>query len=306
MSEIARVEGLLGQVVAGLGLAWLGWMALHAITERKAGVKPLETFYRAEEDAQPVPIGSRAYKIRLALGARAAGREQAVLYAAYAAAGVALLALGVALALPLWIALLLAVAGAWMGVNGFVESRWNASRRKVEADLPMFLRNLGGMMLVTPNVLQALQDTVASLDARSPLRAWMTRLIEELRLHGQQGFERMQDEAQRISPQLLLVVVEVGRLWETGGAQFAQAFYQAASNQTKILSIRNNTEAELAGAKSTLRVILLTLGGAVYMSIRIDPAPFNTAIGRIGLLAVAGLAAVGWLLLQRMMDDVLS
>ena len=41
---------------------------------------------------------------------------------------------------------------------------------------------------------------------------------------GKKGLDEMQAEASDISSSLLLVVVEIGRLWETGGQGYAQSF----------------------------------------------------------------------------------
>ena len=301
-----EITAYLAPLLIGAGLALLGLRASRALLYRAGAHRTLDNFTKVAEDARPVLIGSKAYKVRLAFGERAVGRETTVLYLSYAVAFFGMLILGVAVALPLWIAVLAAAGGAWLGVTSWVEGRWNAVKRQVEADLPLFLRNMGGMLLVTPNVLQALQDAIASLDEKSPLRAWMQRFADELQLRGEAGFAEMREEARRISPHLMLAVVEIGRLWETGGAEFARAFYQAANNQTKILSVRNRAQAELSGAKSTLRIILLVLGGALYAAIRMNPAPFSTPLGRISLFITLGLAVVGWILLQRMIDDVMK
>ncbi len=298
---------MLGALLAAGALAAMGYFAAQEIVRRASSVQALETFYSAAQDeVAPVPVGSQEHKIRLALGGWAAGRETTVYHAIGSGTGVVLAGVLAAFGLPGWVSLGLGFALAYAGLNSWIGGRWRKTVRSIEAEMPTFLRTLGSMIQVTPNVLDALDETTAALDEKGALRAWMQRFISELRLHGRKGFETMRAEAQAISPTLLLAVVEIGRLWETGGAQFAAAFRQAAENQARILRARNRAQSEIDGARSTLRVILLVLGGAVAFTVKVQPQQFNTAVGRFGLLGLAVLAAAGWMLLQSMMDEVLQ
>ncbi|HEY57629.1 MAG TPA: hypothetical protein G4O04_03670 [Anaerolineae bacterium] len=297
---------MIGVLLSALALALAGYWAGREALERLSAVRSLETYYAVAQEATPVPVGSRAHKIRLALGERVAGRETEAVALLTLGAGLVLTLVGLWLRLPLWIAMGAGGLLGYLGVQGWIEGRWHKVMRGIETEMPTFLRTLGSTVSVTPNVLDALDDTLAALDERGPLRAWMERFVQELRLHGRRGFETLHEEAGHISPVLLLAVVEVGRLWETGGAQFADAFRLAAENQARILRARSHAQAEIDGARSTLRVILFTLGGAVYFSIRANPVPFGTPLGRLSLLALGVLVAVGWVLLQSMMNEVLQ
>lgn len=295
----------IGALLAALGLAMGGYWASRYILERLA-IRPLENYYAVATEIDPVPVGSQAHKIRLALGERVAGRETTAVIMLTVGVATIVLFLAMWMRLPIWVALGAGVVVGYWGVRGWIEGRWHKVVRSIEAEMPTFLRTLGSMVVVTPNVLDALEETIAALDENGPLRAWMKRFVQDLRLHGIKGFETMREEAGRISPALLLAVVEVGRLWETGGAQYAEAFRQAAENQARILRVRRQAQAEIDGARSTLRVILLTLGGAVYFSVRANPAPFDAPLGRLSLLALGALTAIGWALLQSMLHEVLQ
>ena len=297
----------MGVLLMATGLALLGFYGVRAVVERMSVHTALENYYAASTAAQAAPaeVGSRAYKVRLALGEWAAGREQQAVAALAGAAGLLLAVLMLLFGLPWPVAVLAGFGLGYTGVNSWIEGRWHKVVRSMEAEMPTFLRTLGSMVVVTPNVLDALDETTAALDEKGALRLWMTRFVEALRLHGRKGFETMQAEAGRISPTLLLAVVEIGRLWETGGAQFAHAFRQAAENQARMLRARNHAQAEIDGARSTLRVILLTLGGAVAFTVHTQPQQFDTLLGHAALLSLAVLAGVGWMLLQSMMDEVL-
>lgn len=299
--------GTLASLFAAVGLALAGYAAARLFLDRMAAVGSLENYYSlGTPEVTSAPVGSNEHKIRLAFGRRAVGRERAVFWGAVSAVGVTAFILFLLFHIPLWIALGSGGLVGFLGVNGWVEGRWRRVVREIESEMPTFLRTMGSMVLVTPNVTDALDETLASLNESGPLRLWLERFVQELRMHGRKGFEEMREEAKRISPSLLLAIVEMERLWETGGVQFAEAFRQAAENQARILRARNHAQAEVDGARSTLRVILLTLGGAVYFTVRVNPAPFNTPLGRVSLLALGVLIVMGWYLLQSMMDEVMK
>ncbi|MCU0486281.1 MAG: hypothetical protein MUC85_09255 [Anaerolineales bacterium] len=80
----------------------------------------------------------------------------------------------------------------------------------LEKEIPSFLMNLS-------SVIQALEDASLSLNPQGQLKPWIERLVHAIQSRGKQGLDEMQAEAGDISSSLLLVVVEIGRLWETGG-----------------------------------------------------------------------------------------
>ena len=297
---------VLGALLTAAGLGIGGWAIAQLMLQYKRGQSALETYYSIATEHLPVPVGSWEHRVRVAFGEKAAGREQAVYWGASVAVGLAL-AIGLILAqIPLLYAVPLGLLGGWLTINTWLNTKWLQIVRAIEHELPTFLRTLGSVLAVTPNVTEALEEATASLEVHGPLWKWMQRFAHELRINRHAAFETMKQEAGRLSPHLLFTVVEIQRLWETGGQQFAHAFRQAAEDQARLMRARNEAQAEIDGARSTLRVILLSLGGAVYFSIRMNPQPYTTLWGKMGLAGVAALAAVGWWLLQSMMREVLE
>jgi hypothetical protein len=101
----------------------------------------------------------------------------------------------------------------------------------------------------------------------------------------------MQAEAGDISPSLLLVVVEIGRLWETGGVGYSQSFQMVSENLAGILEGRSKASAKADGAWSTIRVIVLALGGAIFLAFS---SPGSSSMFRTPTVQIAILVAVAW------------
>jgi len=148
----------------------------------------------------------------------------------------------------------------------------------------------------------------ASLDPAGPLQAWMKRLLAAIQTGGRRGLEEMQDEAAAISPSLMLAVMELERLWETGGSGYVEAFRLASDNLASMLEARGMAAAKADGAWGTVRVILLALGGALAaaMSSGSGSGLFGTPTVQIGLLAALAWAALGWNVIGDMIREVMQ
>ena len=134
------------------------------------------------------------------------------------------------------------------------------------------------------------------LDPEKPLRTWVKRLAASLQAGGKHGLEEMQVEAQSISTSLLLAVVEIGRVWETGGQGYTDALRIGSENMASLMETRSQAHAVAEGAWSTARTILLALGftlGSVLLNPISKPA-FATPIMQFGLLAAIAWAGLGY------------
>jgi hypothetical protein len=177
-----------------------------------------------------------------------------------------------------------------------VNSRWNKARLALEKEIPSFLMNLSSVIQLTPNVPRALEDACLSLQPDGQLRSWMERLVHALQSRGKKGLDEMQDEARQISPSLLLVVVEIGRLWETGGQGYAQSFQMVSENLSGLLEGRSKAFSKAEGAWGTIRVIVIALGGAITLAFS-NPgsgAMFRAPLAQLALGVALGWAAFGW------------
>ena len=161
----------------------------------------------------------------------------------------------------------------------------------MEKEIPSYVMNLASVIQLNPNVIQALEDASLSLNPKGYLKPWIERLASSLHSHGRKGLEEMQAEAGDISPSLLLVVVEIGRLWETGGTGFTQSFQMVSENLAGILEGRSKAYSKADGAWGTIRVIVLALGGAIFMAFS---SPASSELFRTPTAQIAIVIAVAW------------
>jgi hypothetical protein len=116
----------------------------------------------------------------------------------------------------------------------------------------------------------------------------------------------MQVEAHSISPSLLLAVVEIGRLWETGGQGYTDALRLASENMADLIETRSQAHEVAAGAWGTARTILLALGftlGSVLVNPISKPA-FQMPALQFGLLAAVAWAGLGYWHIRDMIATV--
>lgn len=257
---------------------------------------------------EEVEVGSQVHKVRLAFarfGVDVAGREVIALWAARAS-----MALGVAF-LVWWVGfpVLAAPVGAvigWLLTGSIVEGAWSTMRRGIEEEIPTLLSRLAGTVQADPNVLQAIEEVSETLSQRGPLHSWLRRLVARVQAGGRPAYQAMLAEAESISPSLGLALFEVGRLWETGGPGYVEAFSRAAENLGEILDSRARAEAKAAGMKSAIRIVLGTLVLVVVIMIR-NPAmsgSIRTPLVQLAYLGIAVWVAIGWSMVNGMIEEV--
>ena len=251
------------------------------------------TFSSSSPQEPDTPIGSPAFKIRLAFktfGLNVSGREQFSLFLTIAAIGLGLAIGAAVLGLPplFWLG---GPAIAYFVVRSLVNRKWNNLRTVIEKEIPSYLMNLASVIQLNPNVLRALEDASLSLNPKGDLKPWIERLVSSIQSFGRKGLDEMQAEARDISPSLLLVVVEIGRLWETGGTGFTQSFQMVSENLAGILEGRSKAVSKADGAWGTIRVILLALGGAVFLAFS---SPGSSTFFRTPTAQIAILVAIAW------------
>ncbi len=307
--EIARFSPYL---MAG-SLAALVYFAFSALRRRgNSAARVLADYYQPlnTEEKQSIRTGSFEHRMRLAAlryHMNVAGKEKLFFYGVAALISLVLLTFLTLAGVPVGM-YLLAPLGGYFTARGQVNSAWSKMRLVLEKELPTFLLRMSATIQATPNVPEAVADVADSLDPSGPLRAWMLRLLAALQAQGRKGLEEMQAEAAAISPSLLMAVMELGRLWETGGSGYVEAFRLAADNLSTILGERATAAAKADGAWGTVRVILLALGGTLVMILSSSASSrlFNTPLMQIGLLLAAGWAALGWSVIGDMIREVME
>jgi Flp pilus assembly protein TadB len=298
MSVAAIAKILMALSLASVAFYTIEWLSKW-IGRRKFS-KSLADYYQplAPQEDRSVRVGSFEHKIRLAAlryRLNVAGRERLYYYGAIALSTMTVLIGLVILGTPPMLYLLAPLVG-WAAVNGKINQEWQTMRLALEKELPTFLLRLSAAIQAVPNIPEAISDVAASLDPSGPLQAWMKRLLVAIQSSGRKGMDEMREEAASISPSLFMTILEIERLWQTGGSGYVEAFRLASDNMASILEARSMAAARADGAKSTVRVILIALGGALIfaMSSAAGGALFNTPLVQIGLLLAIAWAIIGW------------
>lgn len=267
-----------GYLVAGRLIASLG---------KGTTASRLESF--ADSSASPaaksVPVGSHAYKVRLAFSRfrDVSGREDFYLWIARLALGGGLTVVMIFFGLPIITSLIGMVAG-YVLVDGLVTRTWNRMRTDIEAEIPALLSGMKSAIATAPNVPQALADTARTLKAGGPLRSWAEKTASKMHAEGQPCIAGLRDEAASISSALAVCVELIGRMWTTGGQGYAQAFENAAANLRDVLSARVLARARGAGAQSTTNILMGMAFGAIVF---LNHSPSLAAVVRTPLVQVA-------------------
>lgn len=191
----------------------------------------------------------------------------------------------------------------------WLQGRWRRFCNEIEAALPTFASRLSGALLVSSAPLAALEESITGLEPNAPLQQWMTAFLQGLRGPGRAGFvAQAQRSAGRISPSLALMVFEMGRLLETGGAGFTQAFTATAEHLTSILKARAVARSKAESARSAV----LTMIGIMSFILLLMLASPQTRRGyddpKVQIIAAVSLTvmAFGYLLLNNMIDEALE
>ncbi len=301
------------QILMALSLAAFAYYAVEGLFSRRGrAAKTLADYYQplSPQEEKPVRTGSFEHKVRLAgmqYRLNVVGKESLYYYGAMVVVGLVALVVLMFLGVPLPLYLLAPVLG-WVVVSGQVNGAWSKMRLALEKELPTFLLRMSATIQATPNVPEAVADVTASLDPAGPLQAWMKRLLAAMQTGGRKGLEEMREEAAAISPSLMLAVMELERLWETGGSGYVEAFRLASDNLASILEGRAMAAAKADGAWGTVRVILLALGGSlvVAMSSSAGGGLFSTPAVQMGLLIALAWAVLGWNVIGDMIREVME
>ena len=182
----------------------------------------------------------------------------------------------------------------WVLVSAWLDGRWRNFQVKLEEELPTFVAQLAGVLQLTDSASVALSEVVHSMPQKSPLRLWMERFATGLQLHGPVFAERVRENAALVSPSLALTVFFIGRMSETGGGQFADAFTTVADELSAILEARAVAASKAASAKQNVHMmigILAVISILLFRSPEIRAGfqiPAVQIIAAIALLVMVG------------------
>jgi hypothetical protein len=106
----------------------------------------------------------------------------------------------------------------------------------------------------------------------------------------------------------LLAVVEIGRVWQTGGQGYLHALKMAAENMATLLETRAQAQAVAAGAWGTARTILIALSitlGATLLNPVSRPA-MQTPLIQGALLFALLWAGLGFGQIKDLVDSLVE
>ncbi len=211
------------------------------------------------------------------------------------------------LQLPAGIALSGGVIVGTFGVHGMLTSAWDRMCREIDKDIPTLMLRLSGMIQAAPNVLDSLDEAAHSLDHNRPLRPWLLRWVTEIQEHGIAAFDAMQAEAGRISSSLLLVTVEIRRLWESGGSGYVESFRLVADHLSDLMNTRAMAYAKSGRSGNLARIIIFSaiVSLSFIMNNPTSRALFlSNPLTRIGLVFFFLWAGIGWLYVRSILRSV--
>lgn len=211
------------------------------------------------------------------------------------------------LGLPLVLALGAGALG-YVLVDAFLKGRWRKARLSIESEIPTFVSRLGGQLLVTSSTEKALQEVTVTLNDDSLLRLWMEQLLAGLHMEGSRFLGAARERALAITPLLGLVVYEIGRLHETGGTGFAEAFATTAEEISAILEARSVASAKAEAARQAVLMMLGIMGGILILMLSSANvrAGFDDPLVQMVTLGSLGAMAFGYTYLNGMINDALE
>jgi hypothetical protein len=280
--------------LAGLALAWVAYLlTCFFLALLKGSERAMLDFTTQPTHAgSEVRLGSQAYRLRLTFagfGLNVAGWERQAQILAWLLLSLGMLLPMLLTGIPFLIWLVSPVL-AWVVLNSLIQGKWDRFRNRMEKEIPLLLTRLSGSLQTNPNVIEALNEEAENLEPGGPLQTWIFRLVQGMQTRGTAFLQEMQVEAAEVSPALLLVVVEIERLVETGGQGYAQAFRLTADSLSGVLETRLEAFAVAAGAWGTVRLIALAMGGALA-SILLNR---TLSLGDSPLVQLAILLAIAW------------
>jgi len=302
----------LPRLLAAGALSAGGYLTLSLLLSRRRYASRILAAFGAQERPAPLAakMGSQVFKVRLAFrayGLEVAGRETLALWTVYGV-GMGLLLLGMMLGQVPKILWLAAPFLSYFLCNGIIASRWSQYRQALEQELPTFLLRLSSYLQANPNLIQALDEVAQGLDPSKPLQSWMRSLADDLQKGGVSALQSREQEAGAVSPTLLLAVVEIGRVWQTGGQGYLHALKMAAENMATLLETRAQAQAVAAGAWGTARTILIALSitlGATLLNPVSRPA-MQTPLIQGALLFALLWAGLGFGQIKDLVDSLVE
>ena len=300
---------LAAALMAGLTVLVAARRFTFSLPRRSAGSSVLAYMDAHDDDTDEGPVTSiRLNREAIILSSLGLPYRPHLLLALRILSGVLPAALLLVLGYPLVLALGGGVLGAIL-TGTWLQGRWRKFCNQVEQELPTFTSRLSGTLLVTSSPVAALEDVVSGLGADAPLRLWMEVFLIGIRQPGRLHFiTRAQQEASVVTVSLSLVVFEIGRLLETGGSGFTQAFTSTAEHLTSILRARAVARSKAESARGAVLTLIAIMGVIVLLMLSAEQnrVAYQDPLVQVVSLVCLGAMALGYVVLNNMIDEALE
>lgn len=308
MEAMAIVRQVLPLVGAG-AVAFIAYRLAMGLQLRSRAESRVATLTGIRQQEDRVAFGSEAHRLRLAfrkLGLDVAGRERFARDAARIGAGVAVyIVLNTVLGLPP-VTSLIGFAGGWILLNGLIDGAWAQVKQDIEKEIPLFLTGLSSTVQVTPNVLQAVEDELRTLQTGGALQTWLKdEFLPRCQREGFDALDELTREAFGLSSSLGIVVFLLGRLWKTGGKEWETAFEMASRNLEGVLDARVLGQATGKSAKGSVRLIAGITAFVMVLILRNEAlaATVQQPIVQIAYAGIILLMLFGWGFMNKLIDE---
>ena len=215
-------------------------------------------------------------------------------------------ALGLLAGVP--IVIVVAIAGlSSVMVHSWLASRWTKFVTSIEADLGPLSGRLYATLSLTESTALALARALEALPPGTASRLWMERLATGLETEGPPFLLAALPAAQRVSPSLALLVLQLERCVQAGGKAHAESFLAASDRLAGVLDARATVGAKAAKARGTVTMflIMLSLMSAYMMSSPNMREGFDSPISQIAIGVSLLVMLVGYLIIQGMIREAL-
>lgn len=310
---VTRLLVLLGSAAAAFLAYLLGERLSTLILSPKITTRVKDMIGTRETSRKVTPshYGSQEFKIRLAFAKyhiNITNNEKLYL-------NLARLGMGVLVSLALLLIFNLppgasaaGLVGGLMIVNTLAGTAWTEMCADIDREIPIFLSGFTSTIQVNPNVMQAVEEEANVLQIGSPLQKWLRERF--LRLGQEKGvyaIEELVAEAFRISNALGVMVFLIGRLWRTGGMEWARSFALASANLEGVMEARIMGLAAGQSAKGAVKVII---GVTLLVVIVLARNPlFTSAMHSLLVQAVYGVGIItmifGYGYMGNMIDNLM-
>ena len=183
---------------------------------------------------------------------------------------------------------------AFLLARSFLQNRCTQARVRIEQELPSFVSEIAGQLMVTSSARLVLEEVITGMRYASSLRAWMQYLLYGYNREGVIFLGQARREAQAITPHLGVVMYELERLAETGGGDFAAAFTTSADELSAILEARAVAGSKAESARMAVLMLMGIMGFVLFTMFSSDAIREGFNYPAVQMITVGCVVVMGF------------